>query len=125
MEHKHWMEPQSLQAVVDRGLELLSRTPHPISYFHCPVPLSAMPHLTAYLAPLRDLYPALRDHGCELYLGLVHAGDLQGTKARIAEAQKVAPEFGVAAECGLGRTPVEHFEGFMSISAAVTRPIGR
>jgi hypothetical protein len=117
------MEPQSLQSVADRGLELLSRTPHPISYFHCPVPLSAMSHLTAYLAPLEYLYPVLCDHGCELYLSLVHAGDLEGTKARIAEAQKVAPEFGVAAECGLGRTPAEHFEDLMAMSAEVTRPV--
>jgi hypothetical protein len=123
MEHKHWMEPRSLQAVTDRALALLSHTSHQISYFHCPVPLSAMPHLTAYLAPLRDLYPALRDHGCELYLGLVHAGDLEGTQARIEEAQKVAPEFGVATECGLGRTPVEDFEDLMAISVEVTRPV--
>ena len=82
-----------------------------------------MPHLTAFYAPLRDLYPVLRDHGCELYLGLVHAGDLEGTKARVEEAQKVAPEFGVATECGFGRTPVEHFEDLMQISAAVSRPL--
>jgi hypothetical protein len=117
------MEPQSLRAVTERGLELLSRTPHRISYFHCPVPLSAMPHLTTYLAPLKLLYPALRDHGCEFYLGLVHAGDLDGTRARITEAQKVAPDFGVAAECGLGRTPVEHFEDLMAISVGVSRPV--
>jgi hypothetical protein len=123
MENKHWMEPTSLRAVADRGLELLARTPHRISYFHCPVPLSAMPHLTAYFVPLRELYPALRDHDCELYLGLVHAGDLEGTKVRIAEAQKVAPEFGVAAECGLGRTPAEDFEQIMEISVEVSRPI--
>jgi hypothetical protein len=123
MKHKHWMEPQSLQAVTDRGLQLLSRTSHKISYFHCPVPLSAMPHLTAYLAPLKDLYPALRDHGCELYLKLIHAGDLEGTKARIAEAQKVAPEFGVATECGLGRTPVEEFKGIMEDMIEVTRAV--
>jgi len=122
MEHKHWAEPKSLQAVTDRGLALLSRTSHPISYFHCPVPLSAMPRLTAYYAPLCDLYPGLSDHGCELYLGLVHAGDLEGTKTRIKEAQKVAPQFGVATECGLGRTPVEHFEDLMQISADVSRP---
>jgi hypothetical protein len=123
MEHKHWMEPQSLQAVTDRCLQLLSRTSHKISYFHCPVPLSAMPHLAAYLAPLRELYPALRDHGCELYLGLVHAGDLEGTKVRIAEAQKVAPEFGVATECGLGRTPVGDIEGLMEDMVGVTRNV--
>lgn len=123
MEHKHWMEPASLRAVADRGLELLARTSHRIWYFHCPVPLSAMPHLAIYLAPLKDLYPALRDHGCELYLGLIHAGDLEGTKARIAEAQKVAPEFGVATECGLGRTPVEDFEGIMETLVEVSGPL--
>jgi hypothetical protein len=123
MEYKHWIELQSLQAVTDCWLQLLSRTSHKISYFHCPVPLSAMPHLAAYLAPLRELYPVLRDHGCELYLGLVHAGDLEGTKARIAEAQSVAPEFGVATECGLGRTPVEDFEGITKDMVGVTRPV--
>ena len=123
MEHRHWMEPSSLRAVTDRALALLSRTPHQISYFHCPVSLSAMPHLPVFLAPLKDLYPALRDHGCELYLGLVHAGDLEGTRARIEEAQKVAAEFGVATECGLGRTPVEHFENLMAISVEVTRDV--
>jgi hypothetical protein len=117
------MEPQSLQAVTDRGLQLLSRTSHKISYFHCPVPLSAMPHLAEYFAPLKELCPTLREQGCELYLGLVHPGDLEGTKARIAEAQKVAPEFGVATECGLGRTPVEDFEGIMEDMVGVTRPV--
>jgi hypothetical protein len=55
-----------------------------------------MPHLAAYLAPLKELYPVLREHGYELYLGLVHAGDPEGTKARIEEAQTTAPEFGIA-----------------------------
>jgi hypothetical protein len=82
-----------------------------------------MPHLAAYLAPLRELYPALRDHGCELHLGLLHAGDLEGTKVRIAEAQKVAPEFGVATECGLGRTPVGDIEGLMEDMVGVTRNV--
>lgn len=117
------MEPHSLLAVTDRALAMLSRTSHKIAYFHCPVPLSAMPYLTAYLAPLQVLYPALLDHGCELYLGLVHAGDLEGTRARIEEAQKVAPEFGIATECGLGRTPADHFEDLMSISATLSRPL--
>jgi hypothetical protein len=82
-----------------------------------------MPRLAAYLAPLKELYPAIRDHGCELYLGLVHAGDLEGTKVRVAEAQKVAPEFGVATECGLGRTPAEDFEGIIEDTVGVTRPV--
>lgn len=118
------MEPRSLEAVTDRGLKILPRTSHKISYFHCPVPMSAIPHLTAYLAPLRELYPALSEHGCELYLGLAHAGDVEATKAIIAEAQKVAPQFGVATECGMGRTLAEKLPDIMAALTEVTEPIG-
>jgi hypothetical protein len=111
------MEPQSLRAVTDRALALLARTPHEISYFHCPVPLSAMPFLPSYLAPLSQLYPALVEHGCELILGLVHAQDLEGTRERVGEARKLAPTFGVATECGMGRTPPDQVADLMAISA--------
>lgn len=123
MEHKHWMEPTSLQSVTDRALALLARTLHRISYFHCPVPLSAMPFLTAYFAPLKVLYPALVEHRCELVLGLVHFQDLQGTRERIEEARKVAPRFGVATECGMGRTPLDQLADLMVISASVAGPV--
>lgn len=113
------MEPKSLQAVTDRALALLARTPHQISYFHCPVPLSAMLFLTSYLAPLSRLYPVLEEHGSELVLGLVHAQDLEGTKARIEEARKLVPTFAVATECGMGRTPQDHVPDLMEISALV------
>lgn len=123
MEHKHWLEPQSLRAVTDRALALLSHTSHKISYFHCPAPLSAAPHLAGYFAPLRDLCPALSDHGCELFLGLVHAEDLEMTKAMIVEAQKVAPEFGVATECGMGRRSMENVPIIMNTMMAVVGPV--
>lgn len=123
MEHKHWYEPTSLRAVTDRAVALLDRTPHKITYFHCPVPLSAMSTLDAYLAPLSDLYVALQAHGCELYLGLVHFDDLEGTKARVEAAKKLAPSFGVATECGWGRTPPEQLENIMKITNEVTLPI--
>jgi hypothetical protein len=113
------MEPTSLQAVTDRALALLARTPHRISYFHCPVPLSAMPFLASYLAPLSQLYPALVKHGCELVLGLVHAQDLNGTRERIKEARKLAPTSAVATECGMGRTPQDQVADLMAISALV------
>lgn len=123
MQHKHFHEPTSLQAVTDRGLALLARSPHKIAYFHCPVPLSAMSSLSEYYAPLSELYPALQDHSCELYLGLVHFDDLQGTKLRIEEASKLAPVFGVATECGLGRTPTEQVEEIMDLMAEVSVPV--
>ncbi|MBV8451855.1 MAG: hypothetical protein JOZ29_06230 [Deltaproteobacteria bacterium] len=42
--------------------------------------------------------------GTELYLGLVHLTDgLEGAKRRVAAASGVISDFGIAAECGLGR----------------------
>jgi len=42
--------------------------------------------------------------GTELYLGLVHAQDgVEGTKKRIAVAQKFVGNFGIASECGISR----------------------
>lgn len=123
IEHRHWHEPTSLRAVTDRGLSLLARTSHKIDYFHCPVPQSAMDFLPQYFSPLAELYPALQGHGCELNLGLVHFEDLEGTKKRIGEAQKLAPDFGVSTACGMGRTPVEHVKGLMDLMTEVSEPV--
>ena len=123
MEHKHWMEPTSLQAVTDRGRLILERTPHKVTYFHLPVPKSAMSFLPKYLAPLGELYKILESHGSELSLGLVHFDDLEGTKERIAEAKKLAPKFSIATECGWGRTPADQVEDIMKISRELSSPV--
>jgi hypothetical protein len=65
MDHKHWYEPPSLEVVVERGIRLFEATPHPIAFFHCPVPKSATAqygtadNLDAYLEPLNNLIPYL------------------------------------------------------------------
>ena len=44
----------------------------------------------------------------ELYLGLVHFTDgLEGTRKRMATAEKVVMAFGIGTECGLGQRPAE------------------
>ncbi|GAB7363777.1 hypothetical protein MBLNU230_g4345t1 [Neophaeotheca triangularis] len=123
MEHKHWYEPASTAAVVERGLRILNDCPHSVSFFHLPVPLSAEGRLDEYFAPLADLVPKLKAHGCELVLGLLHYGDLEGTRRRIEAAGKVAPEFAVASECGYGRTPPEQLEGIFDIAREVSEPV--
>jgi hypothetical protein len=46
--------------------------------------------------------------GTELFLGLVHAKDgVEGTRARLAAAQRHAPQFGIATECGMARARSE------------------
>lgn len=123
MDHKHWFEPSSLRAVVDRGVVLIDKSPHPIHYFHAPVPLSADDKLDSFLEPLADLAPKLKEHNTELYLGVVHHSDLEGTKRRIAAASKYVPEFGVATECGWGRTPAEQVDDIMKLTSEVCEPV--
>ncbi|KAF1824034.1 uncharacterized protein K489DRAFT_299836, partial [Dissoconium aciculare CBS 342.82] len=125
MDHKHWFEPPSLEVVVERGIRIYEETPHPINYFHCPVPKSATAqygpgdNLDAYLAPLKDLVPHLEKHNTELYLGVVHEEHLELTRAMIAAAQKVVPNFGAAMECGGGRMQKDKFENALSIAKQV------
>ena len=46
--------------------------------------------------------------GWELYLGLVHmTGGIASTRRRIAAAEKVVRNFGIATECGFGRRPAD------------------
>ena len=42
--------------------------------------------------------------GDQLYLGLIHHADAEGDRARVAAARQVVKRFGVATECGWGRT---------------------
>ena len=123
MDHKHWFEPTSLRAVVDRGITLIDKSPHPIRFFHAPVPLSADGNLETFLEPLKDFVPKLKEHNTELYLGVVHYNDPEGTKKRIEAASKYVPEFGVATECGWGRTPAEQVDGIMKLTSEVCGPV--
>jgi hypothetical protein len=70
----------------------------PMQFMHIPVPEHAT---EAFFAPLRSWR---RQLGCGLYLGLLQYNDAAGNRVRIAAARRVIDDFGVAAECGFGRT---------------------
>lgn len=124
MEHKHWSEPTSLAGAAEFGTRLLeSVLPHSIGFFHTAVPKSSMGHLDKYLAPLADFAPKLKAQGGELYLGVVHYDDLEGTKKRIEGCSKVISDFGVGTECGWGRTPSGEVANIMEISKKVSQPV--
>jgi hypothetical protein len=69
-----------------------------VDFIHIPVPKRAD---AAFFAPLRHWQ---RPAGTRLYLGLLQYDDPEGDRRRIALAREVLAEFGVAAECGFGRT---------------------
>ncbi|KAH6869869.1 hypothetical protein B0T10DRAFT_532088 [Thelonectria olida] len=103
MEHKHFAEPASLGPITDLHQQIVQASPRPIQWIHCPVPLSAMGNLESFFKPLSTLSHRLILDKTKLYLGLVHPHDLEGTRARIAAAERVVEEFGIATECGWGR----------------------
>ncbi|KAL9040661.1 MAG: hypothetical protein Q9214_004395 [Letrouitia sp. 1 TL-2023] len=118
--HRHIVEPIDLSLLVDLANSIFSRTGkrHKQVWFHMPVPKDRKDE--AYFAPLRDL--RLGENG-RLYLGLVHANDEVGTHERILAAQSIYKRaFGVATECGLGRTPEEEIDGIFEICKTVTEP---
>ena len=82
---------------------------------HMPVPRARNDR--EYFAPLARL--ALPT-SAELVLGLVHHTDgVVGTRARIAAAEHFRRDFGIAAECGLGRRDPATIEAFLRMHAEV------
>jgi hypothetical protein len=70
----------------------------PVQFIHIPVPKAADAH---FFAPLRHWRKPSDTH---LYLGLLQFNDDAGNRVRISAARNVVGEFGIAPECGFGRT---------------------
>ncbi len=99
--HRHFCEPADTGHLVAVANGVSARTRRSIDWIHMPVPKERDDE--AYFAPLADLRLT---PGCELYLGLVHTtGGIAGTRRRIAAAERVVRDFGIATECGFGRRP--------------------
>lgn len=114
-EHKHGIQPPSLQACVEIANGIVDAAPRTVDWVHMPVPRDR--HDAAYVAPLRDLRlpPSTR-----LYLGLVHYTDgVAGTRRRMVTAMAAYPEFGIATECGLGRRRGQDIMTLLRIHAEV------
>ena len=115
--HNHFIQPEDAGLLVEIATSLVQKIgpQHPIEWIHLPVPKDRMD--TAYFDPLRHL-----DIGdVKIFLGLVHSHDESGTEQRLKAAQAVYPRiFGIATECGMGRTPVEDVESIFTISKNVT-----
>ena len=116
--HKHYLEPTDMNDLVNGAHEIAKRIApkHAIKWFHMPVPKDRTD--AEYFEPMKKLNIG----DAKLFLGLVHAHDEAGTEQRIKVAQAVCPEFGIATECGLGRTPNEDLESILEISQKLSAP---
>ncbi len=110
---RHFVEPADAANLVRYANAVAEASERPFTWLHLPVPIERDDE--AYFAPLVDLAPVN-----ELYLGLVHREDgVEGAQRRIAAAQRFAPAFGVATECGIGRAPAGSTEGILRTHAEV------
>jgi hypothetical protein len=98
-----------LGAVVKRRLD----------FVHVPVPKHATDE---FFAPFRSWR---RPEGTRLYFGLLHYNDAVGDQARIASARRFVSEFGVAAECGFGRTDPSRLSGIVASHRAAAQALER
>ncbi len=112
---KHFVEPRDSRAMVDLANRLAAGVKRSIEWIHMPVP--AERDDDAYFEPLKDL--DLRPE-TKLFLGLIHDTDgVEGTRRRIATADKFVADYGIATECGFGRRPAETVGPLLDIHAAV------
>ena len=99
--HKHFVEPRDTKLMTDIANRLIGATRRSANWLHLPVPRDR--NDTAYFAPLAGL--ELRPQ-TDLFLGLIHLNDgLEGACRRMAAADTVVTDYGVATECGFGRRP--------------------
>jgi len=105
---EHLVMPKDMGTAVDMANGVFSKVSRSVQFLHVPVPRERDDE--AFFAPLTGLQsPA----GCELYIGLIHAGDRDGDARRIAAASTYVDNFGIATECGWGRGDPERVPGLL------------
>ena len=60
----------------------------------------------------------------KLFLGLIHAHDEKGTEQRMKTAEAIfSRPYGIATECGMGRTSLEDVNSIFTIAMNVTNSV--
>ena len=106
---EHLIMPKDMAILVEISNGISANLDRRLDFMHMPVPKDRTD--SSYFRPLQDL--RLPD-GAELILGLIHFDDTNGDAARIAAAREFAPMFGVASECGWGRTDPARVPGLLA-----------
>jgi hypothetical protein len=113
---EHLVMPRDMAVMVEIANDVRRGLSRSIDFLHMPVPRDRAD--AAYVRPLADLAGF---DGTALYLGLIHHDDREGDVARIRAARAVVPKFGVASECGWGRTDPERVASLLESHRVAAR----
>jgi hypothetical protein len=105
---EHLVMPRDMSVMVRIANGLRRTLARRIEFLHMPVPKDRTD--AAYFKPLVELSGYRQT---TLYLGLIHHADHAGDAARIAAARAFVRDFGVATECGWGRTDPARVPGLL------------
>ena len=105
---EHLVMPEDMGILVEIANGLSAGLDRPLDFVHMPVPKDRMD--AAYFRPLRDLEIS---PDTEVMLGLIHYDDEGGDCDRIDTALRFLDSFGVATECGWGRTDPNRVSGLL------------
>ena len=106
---EHLVMPKDMGILVEISNGLASRLQRRLDFLHLPVPKDRTDR--EYFQPMEGLN--LPD-SASLILGIIHHDDAEGDVARIAAAREFLPGFGVASECGWGRTDPARVPGLLA-----------
>lgn len=124
--HKHFVEPRDLGTMCDVLRVVWKELGRDVQWVHVPVPRNrGGVGDEMYYEALEGVAELLRERKTTIYLGLVHAWDEEGTKMRVDSATKVMKKvdgvaWGIATECGLGRTAKEDLQSILEIAKGVS-----
>jgi hypothetical protein len=117
---EHVVMPKDTAILVELSQGILAHLHRRMDFLHLPVPRDRSDD--AYYAPLAGL--ALPGETM-LYLGLIHHADATGDRARVDAASKVLPRFGIATECGWGRSDPARVPGLLAAHRRVMADVMR
>jgi hypothetical protein len=109
---------QDMAILVEIMNGIADTTRRRVDFLHAPVPKPRSD--AAYFAPLAAWR---RRPETRLYLGLIHFDDGAGDAERIAAAHRVIPDFGIASECGWGRTDPARVPGLLTSHRAAAEAL--
>ena len=105
---EHLVMPRDMAIMVSMANDVRDALARRIDFLHMPVPRDRAD--AAYFKPLTELRRSL---ATAVYLGLIHHDDHAGDRARIGAARAFLPAFGIASECGWGRTDPQRVPGLL------------